>query len=162
MATCRSSFLTLPFDVICVSIHCSPKWMRCTEAVSLSVSLSGGCRLFCYATSCSISICTLMICLALTAGLYQLIAVNCVPPLHNQLMWLRPVRCAPRASVFPHVRSFHFNRRPHWMWSIIFTIKDPKRMIIRFQRVCNEEHQLMRCIYNYKFRVLKKAGERTQ
>lgn len=162
MATCRSSFLTLPFDVICVSIHCSPKWMWCTEAVSLSVSLSGGCRLFCYATSCSISICTLMICLALTAGLYQLIAVNCVPPLHNQLMWLRPVRCALRASVFPHVRSFHFNRRPHWMWSIIFTIKDPKRMIIRFQRVCNEEHQLMRCIYNYKFRVLKKAGERTQ
>lgn len=48
------------------------------------------------------------------------------------------------------------------MPSIIFTIKDPKRMIIRFQRACNEEHQLMRCIYNYKFRVLKKAGERTQ
>lgn len=32
-------------------------------------------------------------------------------------------------------------------------------MIIRFQRVCNEEHQLMRCIYNYKCRVLKKAGD---
>ena len=49
--------------------------------------------------SCSISICTLTVCLAPTAGLYKLITVNCVPPLHNQLMGLRPVRCAPEGWV---------------------------------------------------------------
>ncbi len=81
--------------------HCEPLSIVVqrggTEAVS--PCQSGGWRLCCYVTPRSISICTLTVCLAPTAGLYKLITVNCVPPLHNQLMWLRPVRCAPEGGV---------------------------------------------------------------
>lgn len=69
-----------------------------TEAASLCQS--GGWRLCCYVTPRS--------CLAATAGLYKLITVNCVPPLHNQLMWLRPVRCAPEGGVRVCVRMCGF------------------------------------------------------
>ncbi|MEQ2203674.1 hypothetical protein XENOCAPTIV_002068 [Xenoophorus captivus] len=48
------------------------------------------------------------VCLALTAGLNKLIIVNCVPLLHNQLMWLRRVRCAPQHLCVP---STCFNNR---------------------------------------------------
>lgn len=62
------------------------------------------------------------VCLALTAGLYKLITVNCVPPLHNQLMWLRPLRCACEGYLhvcprMPTVFSVHYEAQ--WTWAEI-------------------------------------------
>lgn len=98
-----------------------------TEAAS--PCQSGGWRLCCYVSARSVSICTLTVCLAATAGLYKLITVNCVPPLHNQLMFLRTVRCATEVCVRCSWMPTVFNMRLNvcGLKSIlIFTMKDPE------------------------------------
>lgn len=104
-----------PLTPLGASVYCCPQW-RYSELPS------GGRRLCCYVMPHSISICTLTVCLALTAGLCKLITVNCVPPLHNQLICLRPVRCAHEGYVrvcpsMPTVFSVQYETQ--WIWAKI-------------------------------------------